>query len=396
MDKFNDLLEKYIADELTREELKIFLALAKEPQNQKVLEDALVRLLNNDSYIDLAGNFDVEYQFAESMKRASTMEETIKSQRVYFISRYWKVAAAVLLVLSSVLYFVMNPDPKTDGLALNQVNDLMPGKEGAVLILSDGTKLVLDSMAGGLVATQNNTHITLKNGQLDYIPIGGLVGEVAYNTMSTPIGRQFKVRLPDGTHVWLNAASSITYPTLFSGPEREVKITGEVYFEVARNKKQPFKVSTHGNTAIEVLGTHFNVSAYENENMLRTTLLEGAVKVIKGNSVVLKPGFQAVIDLADEQDKKIAVNKVDAEKSIAWKSGYFNFEGLSLPEAMKQIERWYNVTIDVDNDIPGIELFGEINRNVPLSELIVALEDIGIQLHKVNERKLVVINKNKK
>jgi hypothetical protein len=265
--------------------------------------------------------------------------------------------------------------------------DVLPGKQGAVLTLSNGQKIVLDSLGNGIVANQAGTQVLLENGNLSYHTSN--TASVSLNTMSTPKGRQFLLILPDGTKVWLNAASSITYPTAFIASERNVKITGEAYFEVARNPKQPFKINVNDTAEIEVLGTHFNVNAYTNEAGISTTLIEGKVsmKAKAGSqpSLILSPGQQA--QLITHQ---LSVNNhPDIDQVVAWKEGVFNFEGAGLREVMNQLERWYDIDVVYEKNIPAIRFFGKISRKATLSSVLQGLADAKVNF-RIEGKRLIV------
>jgi hypothetical protein len=273
--------------------------------------------------------------------------------------------------------------------------DIAPGKNGAVLTLADGTQVVLDSLHNGVIANQKGGQVLLKEGKLAYEPDGS--GEVAYNTMTTPKGRQFQVTLPDGTKVWLNAASAVTYPTVFTGKERVVKVTGEVYFEVTKNVKMPFRVNVNNKAEIEVLGTHFNVNGYADESKISTTLLEGSVRVTVNSAirpvVTLKPGQQAQITNGISQAEGTGIKVIenaDSEKILAWKNGLFNFNGASLQEVMRQLKRWYDIDVVYEKGIPNITFWGEITRGVSLNDLLIGLEKTGVHF-RMEGRKLVVM-----
>jgi len=269
-------------------------------------------------------------------------------------------------------------------------NDFLPGKNTAILTLADGSTIVLDSAKNGALTSQGNTKvIKLNNGQLAYSS-SGATNEVLYNTMSTPRGGQYKLVLSDGSKVWLNAASSIHYPTSFPGNERKVEITGEAYFEVAHDAKKPFKVSVN-NMEVQVLGTHFNVNAYRDERTINTTLLEGSVKVTKGSSMsILKPGQQAIIQQAGD-DKKITVeNNIDVEAVIAWKNGYFSFTNADMTAVMRQISRWYDVDIVYEGKIPDRKFGGEISRNLNASQALKILQASKVHF-RIEGKKIIVL-----
>jgi ferric-dicitrate binding protein FerR (iron transport regulator) len=276
--------------------------------------------------------------------------------------------------------------------------DIPPGRDGAILTLADGRQVVLDSLGNGVIATQNGTQVELKNGELAYNKNAGVVVPV-YNNLTTPKGRQFQLKLPDGSRVWLNAASSIRYPTAFSGKDRRVAVTGEAYFEVAHDKTKPFIVDIPsttgepGGSSIEVLGTQFNINAYDNEQSIKTTLLEGSVKIVKRqtangkeNPVILKPGQQAVL-----HDAQLTIHDhADIDKALAWKNGFFNFEDASLQEVMRQLERWYNIEVVYEKNIPDIRFGGKMSNDVSLSGLLRSLQEMEVHF-RVEGRKLIVL-----
>jgi ferric-dicitrate binding protein FerR (iron transport regulator) len=287
---------------------------------------------------------------------------------------------------------------------------ILPGKEGAILTLADGSRISLDSIQNGVVAMQGGTTAKIVNGTLLY---EGKGSEAVYNVMSTPKARKFHVILPDGTNAWLNSASSIQYPTAFTGRERKVAITGEVYFEVAplipkeESHKVPFIVNVNNQAEIEVLGTHFDVKAYENEPVINTTLLEGVVRITRNTEhVTLHPGQQAQIVIsqqkmlvdgapAKEDDAKKAqgltvLNNTDIDKVMAWKNGVFDFNNIAFADAMHQLERWYDIQVVYEKGIPtDIELNGKMTKDVPLNDLVTILEKIGVKC-RLEGRKLLI------
>ena len=294
------------------------------------------------------------------------------------ILRTWGwVAASVILLLAIGTYLWINKETTSPVPVVQDQTPVQPGKSGAILTLADGSELVLDSLGNGVIATEKGAQAIIQDGKLAYKPSGERNTEIVYNTMSTPRGRQFRLSLPDGTQVWLNSASSIRYPTTFAGTDRKVEITGEVYFEVAQKASQPFFVKAGDRAEVQVLGTHFNVNAYDNETALRTTLLEGAVKV---NGAVIKPGQQAKV-LNDGPPAAVQVEYADINKVMAWKNGRFNFEGANIEEIMRQIERWYDVEVKYEGKKPRVEFEGQMTMDVSLNGLIVLMEKAGIHLH---------------
>lgn len=303
-------------------------------------------------------------------------------------------AAAVIILAVSIVVLQTNITTRA-AKKTEQVADLPPGKSGAILTLTNGDQLVLDSLGNGIIARDGGSETVLHDGKLIYNVRSGNSGEIGYNEMTTPKGRNFRVELPDGTLVWLNAASSIRYPTAFTDDKREVTIKGEAYFEVMKNPNMPFIVHVDNRADIEVLGTHFNINAYSDETVIKTTLLEGAVRLTRNpepgtqnaESVTLKPGEQGLLTA---NNKLQTTNKIDLEQVMAWKNGLFNFEGAALSEVMKQLERWYDIEVVYEKGIPDIAFGGEMTKNISLAGLLLVLEKSDIHF-KIEGRKLVVL-----
>ncbi len=339
---------------------------------------------------------NVQAEEWDEFKRLNLQERDAASPaKVRYLRTGWfRYAAAVIVIMCGVgtyLLFQKNNKPAmltTTQKVIDKV-DVAPGRDGAVLTLADGTKMVLDSMGNGIIANQNGTQVVLEDGQLAYDPTAGKAAEtVMYNTMSTPKGRQFKVTLPDGTRVWLNSASSIRYPTVFVGKERKVDIAGEVYFEVAQNIKMPFKVKVKDKAEILVLGTNFNINAYENESSIKTTLLKGSVKVNTNiNAYTLSPGQQAQVTA---NDKVSIVENADIAKVMAWKNGYFNFNDADLYEVMRQLERWYDIQVVYAKPLRAVEFSGELQRSLSLSQVLEALQHMNIKFKIEESRRLII------
>ncbi|MFT3825768.1 MAG: FecR domain-containing protein [Chitinophagaceae bacterium] len=274
-------------------------------------------------------------------------------------------------------------------------NDVQPGGNKALLTLANGTVIDLNDATSGILAEESGIAIRKTgDGKLEYqatvIPGKDVVG---FNSLSTPAGGQFQIRLPDGSVIWLNAATTIKFPLSFSGDDREVKLTGEAYFEVATQiadgHKTPFKVKVGNNAAIEVLGTHFNVSSYAGDSKVKTTLLEGSVKIVKNNrSSILKPGQQAVIGKSDEIE---VVKKTDTNEAVAWKNGEFKFESADIKEVMGQISRWYNVDVIYDGDFSNVHFSGTMSRYVSVIKILDMLQLTGEIHFVVDGRKVTVI-----
>ncbi|MGN6416977.1 MAG: FecR family protein [Pseudobacter sp.] len=311
----------------------------------------------------------------------------------------WKWVAAVAVVTAGIgFYFLDIRENKKEGTLAGNSAEILPGKEGAILTLADGTKMVLDTLGNGVIASENGTQVLLQNGSLSYAQ-NATEGEAVTNVLSTPKGRQFRLVLPDGTKVWMNAASSLRYPTIFSGNKRQVRVTGEVFFEVAPNHLQPFLVDIDNKAQVEVLGTQFNVNAYSNEKNIRTTLVDGSIRIRAGAGYdtssfkVMKPGEQAQSSLSEQanlQGVKV-VNNVNIEKVIAWKKGLFNFEDASLEEVLRQIERWYDIEVVYEKGIiPDIIFGGKFSNDVSLEGMLRSLKESEVNF-RMEGRKLIVL-----
>lgn len=390
-----ELIGKYLDNSLTAEEQQVLTewtndsdtnrALFEEMTDERRLTAHLQRLYAYDSNRIIQQISQAVPAFAEPPVIPVRSYRSLKKWG-------WAAAAAVLLVAGGAYFWSGHQKNISRELAMHQA-DIKPGTSGAVLTLADGSQLILDSMHSGVIASQQGASVILGSGELIYDPTASKNGALEFNTMTTPKGRQFQVTLPDGTRAWLNAASSIRYPTTFAANERRVEVTGEVYFEVAQNANSPFFVAVGDKAAIEVLGTSFNVNAYTNEAAVRTTLAEGSVRVMalpngKTASVVLKPGQQAAV--ANQQVS--LTQKADMEKVMAWKNGLFNFDGASLEEVMRQLERWYDIEVVYENGIPQTRFIGEMSRQIALADLLEILKRTEVDF-RVEGRKLIVLNK---
>lgn len=398
------LFNKCQTETATPAEKAELLSLLNDPHNEEEVK----------GYIDLLLAEQKTFQETSPAVISSMLETIFRMEnnapapvrRISFMQRWGKLAASIVVVLAAIaaIALMMNRNNHhQQPVIVQQPLDLPPGKAGAVLTLADGSQLVLDTLKTGLISSQQGVEVIVKNGQLAYHPTDQSTGEIVYNTMTTPKGRQFNLVLPDGSRVWLNAASALRYPTVFSGNERQVAITGEAYFEVVKDAKKPFKVSINGKAEVEVLGTSFNVNAYENEAGINTALIDGAVAVTAlsdknksaRNRVVLTPGQLARVAIAEginmQPEKILVVNKVDIAKITAWKEGVFNFNGTRLEEVMRQLERWYDIKVVYEKDIPNIRFGGKMSRSLNLEELLKILEASEVKFRMEEGRRLVVL-----
>jgi transmembrane sensor len=308
--------------------------------------------------------------------------------------KWWNYAAAAILLFFVAGYFLLSnsnkhpPIPEQPVAQLPVKKDIPAGRQGAILTLSNGQRIVLDSAGNGETTLTRDAGVRVirKGGVLSY---GGNTAEILYNQVVTPKGRKWQLTLSDGTKVWLNAASSVRYPISFVGRERIVEVSGETYFEVAPDKNRPFRINIAGKGEIEVLGTHFDVNAYDDEDAIRTTLLEGSVKVIRGkNSSLLNPGQQAV--LANGTDDIKAINDANIDEVMAWRNGRFIFSDMDLKSIMRQLTRWYDVDVVYEGEVPAIRIGGIIHNDVYLSTVMEFLGENGVH-YKIEGKKITII-----
>ncbi len=308
-----------------------------------------------------------------------------------------RTAAAAVIIVSigtSAYLLNLNSNNSSSGNTVKVVpsqkapDDVPPGGDKAILTLANGQQIILDNAANGVLAQQGATAVVkLDNGQLAYKGTGAKPGEIIYNTLGTPRGGQYRLMLPDGSKVWLNAVSSIRYPTTFTGKERRVEITGEAYFEIVKDASRPFKVSVNSSMEVSVLGTHFNINAYTDEPTIKTTLLEGSVKVTHNeHSVVIKPGEQTQFN--SEGTMKV-VHDANVDQAVAWRNGMFEFEDADLQSILRQVMRWYDVDVEYQGNIPDRYFTAIISRDKTLTGVleILKLSDID---YKLEGKKLVV------
>lgn len=361
MEYMNRLFGKYIRDEISEEELEILFKSIKERDFENfVPETEMVKYFRNEIE-DLIGE-----EIPPDTQKGKVLQFNLK----------WiaSVAAAILLLVVSGVY-LYQLDKNDDMVHDEPVHsadplDVMPGQNYAVLTSSKGENIILSDTDDGQLNTGEDVEVLKVNdGELIYKSQGQAEkNELIYNTLSTPRGGQYQLTLSDGTKVWLNAASSIRFPVEFPDDERRVDITGEVYFDVAHSEEQTFIVHA-GSSVIEDLGTAFNVTAYEDERSVKTTLVEGIVKV---REHILSPGEQAI---EDENDHIQILKNVDLDNVVSWKDGFFSFENANLAEIMRVLSRWYNLEVDYENEA-GLEkrYSGKIDRNLTLLQVLEGLK----------------------
>ncbi len=316
------------------------------------------------------------------VRNEAAPEEPVNVQKERSVHRlFWLRTAAAAVVVVAVAggwwWKSSTPKPAPDLVqASPKIKDIAPGGNKAILILNNGSSITLDSARTGMLATQGNVQVVQqKSGQLAYKNNASAdnMAPLSFNIVRTPKGGQYQVALPDGSKVWLNAATSLRFPTAFTGKERTVELNGEAYFEIAANKNQPFRVRVN-NMTVEVLGTQFNVMAYDDEASVNTCLTQGAVRVNNGNeSRLLQPGQEARIGLSKGDWR---VEAVDTDQVVAWKNGLFHFEGADLRTVMRQIGRWYDVDVKYEGEASS-HYSGLISRSVGLTKMLHMLELAG-------------------
>lgn len=379
-EEYNTLYEKYLSGNCTSEE-------------REAIE-------NYQDSIDLDSHHWIKNQMGEQ----ELVKETIHSELLSSIARqkrrqilrvrtWYAAAAVILLILSSGLYF-NNLKKKTPLIAKTESprfkNDVLPGDNRAILTLDDGSQINLDDAQNGVLASEDNTDIRkIGSGQLEYSASGKLIETVKYNTLSTPMGGQYQLSLPDGSRVWLNSGSSIRFPTAFIGKERIIELKGEAFFDIRENKKMPFIVRTNNSMDIRVLGTQFNVMAYDDEKNINTTLLEGSVQILKeSGTAFLEPGQAAILN---KGTGKIKVAAADIEEAVAWKNGFFIFSNENIESIMRKVSRWYNVEVDYQGNLSNKDFVGTISRDKNISEILKMLELTGAIHFRIEGRRITVM-----
>lgn len=394
---FKELLNRYLNDSLSAEELEELLAHLQKQENTETLQQTIQQALQDHSFRNLADKGRADIIFQKLMQQARNEQGTDTSpprKPLLSILPWLAAAAAVIAGVFLVTHFIFikeAPPKKTVVTQTTPTGDVAPGGNKAFLQLADGSVITLDDTDTGMLAQQGSTRvIKLDNGRLQYHNMAKQEVATLYNTITTPRGGQYHIILPDGSKVWLNAASSLRFPTVFAGSERSVQLSGEAYFEIAHNKSMPFQVQVH-DMKVEVLGTHFNVMSYENETMVNTTLLEGSVRVAYktvNSPVVLKPGQQA--SLHRQLAQNIAVHDVDTESVIAWKNGLFQFNSADIQTIMRQLERWYDVSVQYKGPIPEGHYSGIVPRDNNLLKVLRILEESDLKFT-IEGKKLYVL-----
>lgn len=383
---FRQLLESYILGNISLSDKQVFISCLKDKKYKKMLEEALEHQWNTSSSEET-----VHKQIGDEIAK-NVLRKIRQGALVRRIIKYSSVAAVFIVILFASL-LSKKGNPEMD-LANNTLDDviapsIVSGGYGATLSLADGSIIVLDSVMENKTILEQNAQITKQGNRLIY-NISGVPQGVVYNTISTAKGQTFEVQLSDGTRIWLNASSSIKFPTSFTGNSRRVGVEGEVYFEVSKNAAMPFIVEAK-NSITEVLGTHFNVNAYDEDKVVKTTLLEGSVKISSKNTynksgVILQVGQQGAVAESGEVMNRGMVN---TDAVIAWKEGKFYFNSTDLKSVMNQLSRWYNIEVVYEtNKSPHFN--GQLDRNTQISKILHQLSLTGEVHFKINENKITV------
>lgn len=371
---FLKLVEKYLDGNASAEEIK-------------TIENYYAHFSNDPEITNSLSEDEISVLKTNLWQKIDTRIDRAQKRTIPIYRRqYFQWAASILLFLGLSL-FIANKLRHKQPLPQAQNHDLFPGSNKATLTLADGSKIDLNSLKNGSFTSQPGTHIVKQSGQLAYQAVAG-EGSIAlsYNTLTTPKGGQYQLTLADGTKVWLNAASSLKFPTAFPGGERVVELTGEAYFEVAHNDKQPFSVRTN-RQVIHDIGTQFNVNSYADEDAVSTTLVEGSVQIADARGqAIIKPG-QQYLTKADESSE--IKNDVDTDEITAWKSGMFQFNHADIKTIMRQIGRWYDVDVEYHGIIPSSTYHGRISRNSNASAVLKILELSGMNFT-IEGRKIIV------
>ena len=388
-DRLRFLLKSY-ADNLAKpkevEELLGFLKTAEPDEHlKKMFVQSIIRaepeiILSEESWNKIWNSI-----------RAKTFQPERKKAQVHVLSG--NIAVAVLMIIVGIGGFFIWDKKKQDiPVTVKRTlrkNDISPGGNRAILTLADGTSIALDTAKNGYLTNQRNTKITKVNtGLLSYKNGEKNAGKIMYNTITTPRGAQYELELADGTGVWLNSASSLTFPTAFQGKERRVVLKGEGYFEVTKNTSMPFHV-TINTIDVKVLGTHFNIMGYSDEENINTTLLEGKVYVTLNNvTKSLLPGNEAVLN---KTTSHFEISKANISQAIAWKNGEFRFKDMGIKELMRQVGRWYDVDVEYRTPATGQVFNASLPRMSNVSALLQTLELTGTVHFKIENKKIIVL-----
>ena len=401
------LFTGYCNRALTDDEHQELMQLLRQPANDTAIKELLDGVWNTLAIEDRLSLSKADALFSailasDPVTRAAITQAPVR--RLFTASRMAAAAVLLLCISAGVWYFFFKkPAPAVvqTSAPAHFNNDIPPGTNNAVLVLADGSRILLDSTANGALAQQGSTTIRKNNGQVTYDvadrkpETGNRQPATFYNTITTARGNQYQLILPDGSKVWLNAESSVRFPVAFTGKERRVEITGEVFLDVVHNAAMPFTVVANG-VEVHDLGTQFNVNVYDGS--FQTTVVEGKVSVetaasrklqaaSENTSAILVPGQQAQVN---EQGSIKVVKDADVEATIAWKNGQFMFAGNNIQSVMRQLERWYDIDVSFAPNVSKEEFIGTITRFSNISAVLKMLERTGTVKFEIKGRKVIV------
>ena len=408
--QIKNLLDSYIAGSATQQEQQLVEQWLEENDQQ----NTEWQLMNNKDKAAWLLQLYRDIDNSITPKDAGWQDDDTIDSSLAWYKKFWlPVAAALIVSIGAGIYYFLLPQEEratpVSVIAPQLQNDALPGTNKAILMLDNGKTILLDDSQDGVLVKQGGTAVSKQGENLMYKGKGNNDKDapVVFNTLTTPRGGQYKLVLADGSKVWLNASSSIRYPVSFTGNERKVEITGEVYFEISQlsvdglkgkaTKRIPFivKVNMLGREGaeVEVLGTHFNINAYDDEDAISTTLLEGSIKISPPRpneksleAVIITPGQQARLN---KNGLLQLVKEVNIEETVAWKNGLFMMDGVAIPAVLRQLARWYDVDIVYGNGIPEGRITGDIPRDMNLSEVLKVMELSGVHF-KIDNKKIIV------
>lgn len=376
-------LNKYLDEGIYEEQVKNFI-LNKLEENK------------GDNQIPREVSEDILSSIFDTAPKSSNINNPVEKNQIVLRNwKSWLTAAMIIFVIGFIAYPWLQPEVKESLAKQDSVIDFPPGTDQAMLTLWDGTLVQLNNVIDSTAL--HNAGLTINSSEGEIVSNSNS-NSIGYNTLVTPLGGQYKIVLPDGSRAWLNAGSSIRFPTTFAGSERSVSISGEVYFEIQTNKQKPFIVQVKNDISgndmeVKVLGTHFNISSYPDDPTINTTLVEGSIEVRKGaTKKLLSAGQQARIS-NNSDSQNVLVETVDTESVIAWKDGVFEFNG-NLQDILRQISRWYNVDVQYENEISNRAFIGTIARDNKISEVLKILELTGEVQFEIEENTVIVKTNN--
>lgn len=389
----SSLLARKLYGTLTApEEAELEAWLNKSADNREILDKLLSESIRKQE-IEHLHEFDEETALKKVWAKIGQPESTGRSTLMSYMIRI--AAAAAIVIALSVSFWIYKVKSPAERLSYQaKRTEILPGANKAILILSNGTKIDLQAAQSGNIAYQAGAVVSKRaDGKIDYQGAGAATAQpgatAALNTLSVPKGGQYELTLPDGTRVWLNAASSLTYPVEFTGKERQVTLTGEAYFEVAKNSGKPFFVNVDGKQTVEVLGTHFDIKAYNDDPEIRTTLLEGSVKVsCKNSHAIIKPGQMAVNDLK----APLSVRNADLDEVMGWKNGLFVFNDERMEDVLRIAARWYDVDVEYQTDVSQKKLRGIVSKYKNIRELLDNITITSGIHYKIEGRRVILMN----